>query len=194
MEPFRAITALGDIEERLRRALGLTGYIGSSIEPAAVPVVLVDDATRAGNNILRGRRFVAGLSIAAAAGTPSISFRNTAPIRIRGVHIGMTITAGNPATANLRVAVPGTADPYAIATTAPWSENAASVTDIAPVVFGSSNVTAGAGTSFATLAGGTVGPGYVPMEYAFNVAGWIFSVTGSSMTGALAVTIFGEAL
>ena len=116
----RAVSSLQQIEERLRRALGLVGDIGTRFDPKAIPVVISADATEVGNNIVKGRAF-AGIVRAslAVAGGVVFKFPNACIVDA----IGCTVTtAAVDINLNLAPADAG-ADPIATATLfASWIE------------------------------------------------------------------------
>jgi len=56
--PFaRALTALAQLEEKLRRQLGLAGEVGATFQPQLTPVIIAGDLRDAGNAANQGRWF-----------------------------------------------------------------------------------------------------------------------------------------
>lgn len=107
----KAITSLGQIEQRLRRALNLVGEVGASVITQATPVVLVADATSPGNNDSRGRRFMlTATNITVAGGASGFEFL-TDVVLTRIAYAG-TAAIGTVITA--RLVAPGTAPQFAM--------------------------------------------------------------------------------
>lgn len=134
MSERQARTSLGQIEERLRRALGLAGNIGASFEPKLTPVIIAGDATAPGNPQFRGRRFNASTDE-----TPGVTWctgvKALAPIVITRIVGQPATTPGASSPLTLRFYPPTTADPVTFNrnTQAPFLERGISITDCAPV-------------------------------------------------------------
>ena len=126
----RAITSLGQIEDKLRRALNLAGEVQLQFTPDATPVVIAGDATGPGNATYRGRRFSWGGTFShAAAG--SVGFKAGDVVVITSMQF-MNSTAGVVLTT--RLADSSIADPYAIATAdISFTERPNSAGDVAPI-------------------------------------------------------------
>lgn len=126
----RAIVSLAQIEDKLRRALGLVGEVNLNFAPDLRPVILAGDATAPGNATLRGRRFAAGVSFAASGAAWSVTIKAVADVVItRWSQTGCGAIGGT-----LRLVTADVADPYAVATLfAPWTERRASGNDFAPL-------------------------------------------------------------
>lgn len=190
---FRAITALGDIEERLRRALGLTGAVGTELSyPLPVlPSITVADATLPGYNLLRGRAFAYGASGAAAAAASHLIWKASRRVWIERFHLGSTVaTVGE-----WGILPPGTADPFTIATAVNFVELTASATDYAPLLFGSNFI----GTAVAgkiqcgkVVLGASVGNSF-DCRVALDV-GASFYINFPSLTGTVGGTVYGREL
>jgi hypothetical protein len=137
----RAVTALSQIEDRLRRYLDLVGEVNTQFAPNAIPVVIVGDASEPGNNLVSGRRFAGTvLATSAVASTVAIKFGQDAIID--GMEVWAS-TAGADISFHVAPADAG-ADPFAIATLfASWRELNTRTADRAPLF--SSAVNAGAG-------------------------------------------------
>lgn len=113
------------MEERLRRSLGLAGLIEAAFEPLAVPIVIVDDATRPGTATYRNRGFQARHLITLTGGgvITSFAFQALAPMIIDSLWLNPRDTGSafpaadfNAFTADLFLAAPGTVPTYAVAT------------------------------------------------------------------------------
>lgn len=111
---FKAITSLANIEDRLRRSLGLVGEVGTSFRPDIIPVVIADDATRPGMSTTRNRRFTVTLDCASAV-VASQTIKALAPVIIDRIHVA-GVTAG--VQVEICQLPPDQPDPYVIATTA----------------------------------------------------------------------------
>lgn len=143
MADARAITSLGTIEDRLRRALNLAGEVNATFTPAAIPVVQAFDATQPGCATDRGKRFALGITqLGAAINTTGFEAR-------RDVVITSMRYAGTTALAtviSVRIIVPGTTADFAMDATGgtivnygcSWVERPASNADIPPIVAGQS--------------------------------------------------------
>ena len=187
MAEYRSRTALGNVEDRLRRALRLAGSIGTEL-PVPLPlspVIIADDATAVGYNILRGRRFMFGLSAPTAASVGSVTFRATADIRIDRLMIWQTNGANTETF--LRVSDGSVADPYALAVTFPWLELPQSVTDLAPVLGGVSGAIGAVGTIIARWPQGSPAGAARPVEFRNLMLseGWKYSVGCTAATSGL---------
>lgn len=107
MSDIRAVTNLGQVEDKLRTFLNLAGEIGIQFQPGQfVPAVIVGDATQPGSTTLRGRRFTAGVFLAAPAGAQCFKIRFNAKSILENVVIGASTWAG----LGVRVRMPGTAE------------------------------------------------------------------------------------
>lgn len=86
----RAITALADIETRLRRSLGLAGEVGTEFHPNATAAsVTVDDATRPGCNQQRNRAFAGyGGCLAVGGNTVAMYWQAQADIWLERIAFG----------------------------------------------------------------------------------------------------------
>lgn len=60
----RAVTSLAQLEEKLRRNLGLAGKIGAIFKPEMIPVIVVGDLREPGNASNQGRWFSWALTAA----------------------------------------------------------------------------------------------------------------------------------
>lgn len=139
----RAITSLGTIEDRLRRALNLAGDVNAQFTPAAIPVIQAFDATIPGCATDRGKRFALGITqLGAAVNTTGFEAR-------RDVVITSMRYAGTTALTTVisaRILVPGTTADFAMDATggtivnygSSWVERPASNNDLPPIIAGQS--------------------------------------------------------
>lgn len=129
----RAITSLGQIEDKLRRALNLAGEVQLQFTPDATPIIIAGDATAPGSATYRGRRFSSGASFA-HAGAGSVGFKAGDVLVITSIGF-MNSTAGVVLTT--RIADSSIADPYAMTTAdIPFTERSNSSGDVAPITRG----------------------------------------------------------
>lgn len=128
----KATTSLQSMEDRLRRAFRLAGTIGTSFEPAAIPVVIAADARDPGNNFVQGRRWWGAYAVTNAAAGGSSGFKFGAD----GILDGF-IWSGQNAAINIVATLlvdQSVADPYAMNTLgAAWAEIRNTQADRAPV-------------------------------------------------------------
>lgn len=89
----KAITALATLEEKLRRALGLAGAIGSSFEPVLRPVLITGDLREPGNSFFRGRHFAIAQAMQLSAGNTFTSLRFDQDCIVEGIWVSFQ-TAG----------------------------------------------------------------------------------------------------
>lgn len=106
----KAYTALYDLEDRLRRLLGLAGAIRPTFDAKAVPVILAGDALSCGYNILSGRRFQGTLIVTSAVAGLAV-LRAESSVVVDGYTI--TCQATNSFQVNLATADAG-ADPLVV--------------------------------------------------------------------------------
>lgn len=111
---FRAITSLANIEDRLRRSLGLVGEVGTSFSPDLKPIILADDATRPGMSTTRNRRFTVTLDCASVV-VASHTIKALSSVIIDRIHVA-GVTAG--VQVEICQLAPDQPDPYLIATAA----------------------------------------------------------------------------
>lgn len=71
----RARTALAQLEEKLRRQLGLVGQVGATFDPHLTPVLVVGDLRDAGNASNQGRAFALHFTGPIAVGNDTFSVR-----------------------------------------------------------------------------------------------------------------------
>jgi hypothetical protein len=142
----RAVTALGGIEDRLRRYLKLVGEVGTSFTPAVAPIVLAGNATEPGNNLVQGRRW-GGTMVLTSAAASSLGIKFAQDCIVDGFDLYGS-TAG--ADLSCRLAPPDAgADPFAIATlSCVWLELADRNADRAPIFNSAVNAGAGLGVPF----------------------------------------------
>ena len=188
---FRAVTALGDIEERLRRCLNLTGVVGTELPyPLSVAsVVVAADATTPGYNAARGRAFAYGTNGAPAAAASHAIWKASRRVWIEQFHAGCTVAA----VLEFGYLPPGTADPFTIATPVPFIELAQSATDYSPVLFGintTGTAVAGKVQLGKMVLGASVGNS-IPLRLALEV-GASFYINFPSLTGTIAGTVYGR--
>lgn len=136
-----AVTSLGTIEDRLRRALNLAGDVGAKFTPSAIPVVTTFDATIPGCATDRGKRFVLGITqLGAAINTTGFEARRDVVITSMR-YVGTTALTTVITT---RLIVPGTLADFAMDVTGgtitnygcSWVERPASNNDTPPITAG----------------------------------------------------------
>ena len=123
----RAVSSLGDVEERLRRSLNLVGLISTDFSPEVVPVTIVDQADRPGCNVARGRFWSDVINSALATATiNSYVLFATDPQIIKSVTIGAAQPLVPDATSGriyMRLAAPGVIAAGGLATAGLCTEN-----------------------------------------------------------------------
>lgn len=126
----RAITSLGQIEDKLRRALNLAGEVQLQFTPDATPIIIAGDANLPGNATYRGRRFSWGATFS-HVGAGSVGFKAGDVVVITSIGF-MASTAG--AVLTTRLVDSAVADPYVMTTAdIPFTERPASSGDVAPI-------------------------------------------------------------
>jgi hypothetical protein len=126
----RAITSLGQIEDKLRRALNLAGEVQLQFSPDMTPILIAGDASAPGSATYRGRRFSGGSNFS-HAGAGSVGFKAGDVVVITSLQF-MNSTAGVVLTT--RLADSSIADPYAITTAdIPFTERPSAGGDVAPI-------------------------------------------------------------
>ena len=81
----RAITALAQLEEKLRRQLGLAGEVGATFKPEMIPVLIAGDLREAGNAANQGRSFMWANGGTGFAGNAYQSVRFDADVLVTGI-------------------------------------------------------------------------------------------------------------
>ncbi len=84
----KARTALAQLEEKLRRQLGLAGEIGASFEPKLTPVVIAGDLREAGNAANQGRAFAWAFHGAVGGWANNTSLTAAADVYIDQIMLG----------------------------------------------------------------------------------------------------------
>lgn len=88
----KARTALAQLEEKLRRQLGLAGEVGAQFQPILTPVIIAADLREAGNAANQGRAWRYALTgLAGANGYHSV--RPEADVYVSSITVGFTIAA-----------------------------------------------------------------------------------------------------
>lgn len=174
-----AIGALGNIETRLRRSLALAGIISAGFEPTAIPVLQADDLTRPGCNDISNRRFQATIATGIATlTTNSVTWRAVQPVIIDRIWFG--VETANPVDATgfffqLRLAAPGTADPYALAAATAASgnfvENFRAADDRPGFLVGNAAAAVATGTVIGSM--GIRDALVLPVEFFIPAGGWL---------------------
>lgn len=136
----KARTALAQLEEKLRRQLGLAGEIGTTFVPELTPVLIVGDLREAGNAANVGRSFMWHSTAMGAATYQSVRVETDVLI----THIFM---AGSNAAANnapVFLTVPGQAPAVAVTTLAgTWCDRKTISGDQVPLTQGPSGALTG---------------------------------------------------
>lgn len=185
-------TSLGEVAERLRRSLGLTSTVGAVFDGAAFPltaVTIADDGQRPGTAASRNRRFFRGVSQAGAAQQPSIFYRLKTDCIIDMIFLSVQT---NSTSGNLSLVAPGAADPYATASTAPFTDRPRSLGDIQPILHGQINTAAMPGTLLAGLNLTSGAPLFLPVSMMLEQEWGIAYTTGAAFTGTLLFGIIGR--
>lgn len=131
--PRLVIPNFANIEDKMRRSLGLVGEVGTEFTPHISPVVIADDATRPGCASFRGRRFAFGEDAnLAIVGASSVALKALSEVIINRIGVPNQGTAG--VLIAVRYVPPDVADPYAIGAPVPWIERVAVTNDVAPVL------------------------------------------------------------
>lgn len=86
----KARTALAQLEEKLRRQLGLAGEVGASFQPQLTPVLIAGDLREAGNAANHGRAF-SWCRASAVAANQGFSLRPEADIYIDQLFISSLV-------------------------------------------------------------------------------------------------------
>jgi hypothetical protein len=142
----RAITSLAQIEERLRRALGLVGDVGATFTPNITPVIIAGDASAPGNPSFRGRRFQFGLKGITTSAANTWGLKAAGDIVITRIwHVG---TANLSTQISWFLIAPGIADDFAITNAVtPFVERNVSANDLAPLLTAASGGAVGVFTT-----------------------------------------------
>jgi len=157
---------LGELTQRLYRALQLDGVVSCKVDDTVQPVVIVGDGTAPGMGSLRGRRFK-GTALGAGAAASAAFFQAIEDVIIDRITVSVGSNAGaDAALLALFVNQIGGAVRFA-----PFMDRTLNVTDLAPVTN-----TGGGGTAVA----------------GFTSAGDIFSI---DLLGGAGISVpFAEAL
>lgn len=195
MIPGRIKTSLAELEHRLRRTLRLQGDIGADFNPVAVPVVLVDDATRPGANVFSGRHWMAfatqGIN---NAGATQDAWKAQGEVIIDQIiisHDENALPYANPyATFTGRILPAGAADPFVITTavSGAFVESVASVNDKPPLLYGSSNTAFGGVDIFALQHAASKGPLVIPVAIHLR-SGDRFCISNAGVASAAAANV-----
>ena len=128
----KARTALAQLEEKLRRQLGLAGEIGSRFEPILTPVIIAADLREAGNASNTGRAFsYTHNAISGASGYFSV--QPQADVRIDRIWIGNSVNCQ----VTCWLSVPGQSPAVAVTTlSGTWVDRKTVATDQVPLTAG----------------------------------------------------------
>lgn len=107
----KARTALAQLEEKLRRNLGLAGEISATFQPTLTPVIIAGDLREAGNASNTGRSWMLALAPGGAGARFSIRFE--ADVLITGIYLQQHAGAAN--IAGVYLTTPGQAPAVAVA-------------------------------------------------------------------------------
>lgn len=90
----RAKTALAQIEEKLRRQLGLAGEIGAQFDPHLTPVLIAGDLREPGNAFFTGRHFDVSFN-AAGIGSAAYSLQPQQRVLLTQITVSAVAAAAN---------------------------------------------------------------------------------------------------
>lgn len=125
----KARTALAQLEEKLRRQLGLAGEVGATFLPELTPVIVVADLREAGNASNQGRAFSwCFTGVPGASGNFSLRFEQDC--FVDRLWVSNTVTYS----ANIWLLAPGQAPAIAVAALAgTWTDRKVVATDQVPL-------------------------------------------------------------
>jgi len=126
----RVISALGDFESRLRRALGLVGEVGAQFTPTLQSVLIAGNLDAPGNPEYRGKRFSWGQGNAATGAAGRFGIRALDSVVLTRVRF--TCQMATLGTVTARKSVGATIGTYPLREVG-WRDRMASDTDVAPI-------------------------------------------------------------
>jgi len=168
----RAKVSLQQVEEKLRKFLGLAGNIGATFDPNVTPTLSIGSTDDPGYASFRGRKFIwiSNTMLASSPANGVIGVRFAVPVILRGLMVaGITAGAGNPYV-SAHLLTPDVV-PLTLATNAgSWCDQKASQVDVPPLY----STAAGAMTVATNL------PALAQCDVTNRVATWIATTGGMS--------------
>lgn len=156
----KARTALAQLEEKLRRQLGLAGEVGAQFQPTLTPVIIAADLREAGNASNQGRAFTWSFAGPIGLGfTTYMSLRTEADVFVDQ----MTLSISAAGLLQAYLTIPGQSPGVAVVTLAgTWADRKLVAGDQVPLTQGVAGARTGVDVSdqnriVAVLAGGASG-------------------------------------
>lgn len=129
----KAVTSLAQLEEKLRRNLGLAGAIGAVFEPKLTPVIIAADLREAGNASNQGRAFAWVSDVVGVLNLQSLRFEQDSFVDRFDISV-MNNNGSGAGRAAIYLTVPGQAPAVAVSALAgTWTDRKTIAGDQVPL-------------------------------------------------------------